>query len=524
MAAQDAECAPLDSHRQFASDYAAQLLAPFVQRRGRVSRVLPPARAQRHPALEWARSGAMALTGPRHGAPRLAPGHLATCCHAAGLALGELSLTSWPDDFDAPALLGERAAIAGLERQGATAPGGSCRFVRCADAWLAVNLARPDDRACLPAWLAESSWQGDWPRELSGQLSGELSDDIWHRVSRAARSCKADSLVAGGRLLGLAVAREHNRDGQTVPRDAEWCRTLRCGKARQRRPAERPLVVDLSSLWAGPLCSHLLSLAGARVIKIESLSRPDGARAGPSAFFDLMNAGKQSVALDFSNPVDLRRLRALLCSADIVVESARPRGLRQLGIEAEECLRETPGQVWVAITGYGRRPPEEHWIAFGDDAAVAAGLTLRDVSMGLAGASNSTGAANSPDEANPTGSPSAAPPLFCGDAIADPLTGLHAAVAALASWRSGGGVLLDLQLRGVVSHALASGPMPRPAVVRAEANPTPHGEATAADALWQVVTDDDRQSVLPPRARTAPRRARSLGADTDSVLCEFGAT
>ena len=76
MAAQDGECAPLNSHRQFASDYAAQLLAPFVQRRDRVGRMPPPARAQRHPDLEWARSGAMALTGPRHGAPRLAPGQI----------------------------------------------------------------------------------------------------------------------------------------------------------------------------------------------------------------------------------------------------------------------------------------------------------------------------------------------------------------------------------------------------------------------------------------------------------------
>ena len=39
-----------------------------------------------------------------------------------------------------------------------------------------------------------------------------------------------------------------------------------------------PLVVDLSALWAGPLCAHLLGLAGARVVKVESLGRPDGAR------------------------------------------------------------------------------------------------------------------------------------------------------------------------------------------------------------------------------------------------------
>jgi hypothetical protein len=77
--------------------------------------------------------------------------------------------------------------------------------------------------------------------------------------------------------------------------------------------------------------------------------------------------------------------------------------------------------VWVSITGYGRREPEGNWIAYGDDAAAASGLAAA------------------------TGDPDA--PLFCGDAIADPLTGLHAAVAALAHLRAGEGALLELALR-----------------------------------------------------------------------------
>jgi len=48
-----------------------------------------------------------------------------------------------------------------------------------------------------------------------------------------------------------------------------------------------------------PLCGRVLSLLGARVVKVESLSRPDGARGGPPAFYHLMNGGKESVAIDF---------------------------------------------------------------------------------------------------------------------------------------------------------------------------------------------------------------------------------
>ena len=45
--------------------------------------------------------------------------------------------------------------------------------------------------------------------------------------------------------------------------------------------------------------------------------------------------------------------------------------------------------------------------------------------------------------------------LICGDAIADPFTGLHAALAAQASWLGGGGHLLSLSLSGTVRHAIA---------------------------------------------------------------------
>jgi len=79
------------------------------------------------------------------------------------------------------------------------------------------------------------------------------------------------------------------------------------------------------------------------------------------------------------------------------------------------------------VTGYGRAEPNAQWIAFGDDAAVAGGLVAWS-------------------EADQR-------PLFFGDAIADPLTGLHAAVAVLARWAAGGGELLDIRLAGVAARA-----------------------------------------------------------------------
>ncbi|MGH8453859.1 MAG: CoA transferase [Nevskiales bacterium] len=199
--------------------------------------------------------------------------------------------------------------------------------------------------------------------------------------------------------------------------------------SRLRGNDRAPLIVDLASLWAGPLCSRLLQRMGAEVIKLESTQRPDGARNGPAAFFDLLNVGKRTVTLDFSSAQGRDQLRALLGRADIVIEGSRPRALRQLGIHAETLIEENPGLNWISISGYGRGEPQENWIAYGDDAAVAAGLSHVQY--------QATGQR-----------------MIVGDAIADPLTGLHAALAAWASWLGGGGRLISLALRDVVNHCL----------------------------------------------------------------------
>src|SRR3546814_5349279 len=109
--------------------------------------------------------------------------------------------------------------------------------------------------------------------------------------------------------------------------------------------------------------------------------------------------------------------------ADSVNESSRPRALRQLGIEAEKRVCSRPGLTWIAISGYGRTVPEEDWIAYGDDAGAASGLSAL--------LHRTTGQW-----------------AFVGDDIADPLTGIHAALAAWRNWRAGGSKLLSLSLIG----------------------------------------------------------------------------
>ena len=346
----------------------------------------------------WAASGAMALTG-RPGQPPLGP--------PAGFvgrasALGE-ALAARGVEVDPLALLGERAALSGLRRGGDVSCGGSTRLVRAADGWFAVTLARPDDVDALPAWLGATT----------------VGPEPWDDVVECARRRTVADLVAGARLLGMPASALPDPSAGRRP-------AVVATRAGARKPvADRALVVDLSSLWAGPLCTSLLQQAGARVVKVESSHRPDGARAGPAPFFELLNEGKEMVQLDFRSPGDIEHLRGLLLRADVVVEASRPRALEQLGLVAMDLLRDPAGPtVWLSITGYGREAPGRDWVAFGDDAAVAGGLVSWD----------------------PAG------PCFCADAVADPLTGLAAACAALDALEGGSSALLDVAMAAVAAE------------------------------------------------------------------------
>jgi crotonobetainyl-CoA:carnitine CoA-transferase CaiB-like acyl-CoA transferase len=241
------------------------------------------------------------------------------------------------------------------------------------------------------------------------------------------------------------------------------------------------LVVDFSALWAGPLCAHLLGLAGARVVKVETPWRPDGARYGNAEFYRLLHAGHRSVVLDPRTAEGRRAMAALVEAADIVIEASRPRALARFGLSAEAAA--AAGTVWVSITAHGRGGDR---IGFGDDVAAASGL----VAYGADGA-----------------------PLFCGDAIADPLTGLAAAVLATSAPAGGAGALWDVSMSDVVAATLDPADGTRPASATARPD---HGGG------WIVDTSSGPVPVASPERRHVPGRAADLGEHTAEVLRELG--
>jgi crotonobetainyl-CoA:carnitine CoA-transferase CaiB-like acyl-CoA transferase len=189
----------------------------------------------------------------------------------------------------------------------------------------------------------------------------------------------------------------------------------------RRTTGDTPVVVDASALWAGPLCTRILAAHGAHVIKAEVSGRPDGARGGHPEFWARMNAMKEE------RTVDRSELTRLVDDADVVVTSARPRAIEQLGLDLEDRVAQN-ALIWVAISGYGMASTWRDRVAFGDDAAVAGGLAV---------------AAGGPDA-----------PEFVGDAVADPLAGIYAASATVSVLESGCGGILDVSMRDAVATAL----------------------------------------------------------------------
>jgi crotonobetainyl-CoA:carnitine CoA-transferase CaiB-like acyl-CoA transferase len=356
--------------------------------------------------LAWARSGLMQLTGHPAGPPLAPPAPVMARTAVVTASITELAAKRGRDiELSPQAVLADRAALNGWRRHGRVSANGTSRLMPAADGWLAVSLSRPADIASLPAVLR---------RELPG--------DPWSELQARAASGSASDLAAAAQLVGIPAA-------VLASEPAAALRFRRLGE-----PGVAPgLVLDLSAMWAGPLCAYILHEAGWRVLKVEDSRRPDGARSGPSQFYAGLHGGIPAVRLDFGSVAGRAALIRLAGQAGIIVESSRPRALRRLGLVAEDWLLAAPGRTWISITGYGRDDPHQR-VAFGDDAAVAGGLVAYDCD----------------------GSP-----VFCGDAIADPLTGLHAGLAGLAADAAGGGWLIDVAMAGVCADIIrpAAGPV-----------------------------------------------------------------
>ncbi len=399
--------------------------------------------------LAWRRSGMWALSGWKNQTAHMVPFDLTSIVDGALLALKSFAENPKKLPLNGIMLLGERARLMHLHRRGVASPNGMCRILKTHSNYIALNLARADDWGLIEAWLGSPA-------------------TCWADISALTATKDAQALVARGRELGLPVA-------LSAPAAANNWAVFQKVSQQAIPPQKRPLLVDLSGLWAGPLAASLLGTMGALVVKVESLTRPDGARQGNQAFYHLMNANKHCAAFDFSDKKGCAQLKDLCAAADIVIEAARPRALRQLGIDCEKLLAAKPGKIWLSLTAYGRSHP--HWVGFGDDIGVGAGLSA--MMEHIWGA-----------------------PFFVGDAIADPVSGIIGALSVWSKWQQGWGGLIDLSMRDCVAYA---------------ATHIAYNEDTKKRTMeWQAMAEMDDADYYPLRHSAGVVEA--LGQSTDEVM------
>lgn len=162
------------------------------------------------------------------------------------------------------------------------------------------------------------------------------------------------------------------------------------GGASQRLPFEGMRVLDMTTFWAGPSCTHVLAMLGAEVIHLESTPRPDGTRliAGvpvseeqwweKSPIFSALNTNKKGLTLDFGTELGKELLRKLIATCDVVVENFTPRVIDQLGLDYATVRALRDDVIMLRMPGFGLDGPWRDNPAFAyiiEDASGLAWLT-----------------------------------------------------------------------------------------------------------------------------------------------------
>ncbi|WP_328633747.1 CaiB/BaiF CoA transferase family protein [Streptomyces sp. NBC_00356] len=152
----------------------------------------------------------------------------------------------------------------------------------------------------------------------------------------------------------------------------------------QQDAAKGPLaglrVLDLATLFAGPICATMLGDFGAEVIKVEHPRRPDPSRGhGPSKdgvglWWKTLGRNKKNLTLDLSSPGGREILLKLVAESDVVIENFRPGTLEKWHLGWDELSAANPRLVLARVTGFGQFGPYARRPGFGTLAEAMSGF------------------------------------------------------------------------------------------------------------------------------------------------------
>ncbi|WP_329247777.1 CoA transferase [Streptomyces sp. NBC_01478] len=249
-------------------------------------------------------------------------------------------------------------------------------------------------------------------------------------------------------------------------------------------PTTTPLaglrVLDLATLFAGPLAATMLGDFGAEVIKVEHPAKPDPSRGhGPAKdgiglWWKLLGRNKRTITLDLSKPGGRTTLLRLAATADVIIENFRPGTLEKWDLGWAELSAANPKLVLARVTAFGQFGPYAHRPGFG---------TLAEAMSGFA-------AITGEPDAPPT-----LPPFGLADSIAGLATAYAVMTALAARDRTGEGQVVDMAIIEPILTAL--GPQPlwydqlghvQPRTGNRSQNNAPRNTYRTADGSWVAVS------------------------------------
>lgn len=211
-----------------------------------------------------------------------------------------------------------------------------------------------------------------------------------------------------------------------------------------RGPLVGRRVVDASTVLAGPLAAQLFGDFGADVVKVEHPEVGDSFRHhgahvdGHGLWWKIVSRNKRCVALNLGRPDGAEVFRALVATADVLIENFRPGTLERWGLAPEVLWSDNPGLVIVRITGFGQTGPYASRPGFG---------TLAEAMSGFAAVTG-----------QPDGPPTL-PPMGLADTLAG-LTAVSGAMMALyhRDANGGRGQVVDVSLLEPMMAAVGPAP------------------------------------------------------------------
>ena len=238
-------------------------------------------------------------------------------------------------------------------------------------------------------------------------------------------------------------------------------------------------VLDVSTLFAGPLAATMLGDFGADIIKVEH-PRGDPVRShgaskdGVGLWAKVVNRNKRGITLYLGSPEGQDVFRRLVADADVVIENFRPGTLERWGLGYPELSADNPGLVLVRVTGFGQIGPYAGRPGFG---------TLAEAMSGFAAI---------------TGEPDG-PPTLPPFGLADGIAALAAAFATMTALRArettGRGQVIDLAIIEPILTLLGPQPTVWDALQQIQersgnrsANNAPRNTYLTKDSRWVAVS------------------------------------